>query len=374
MDGLHTAKRKTKPPLNVWLLILVSGLIPAVLFLFFFYEWYNQRSDLRRLTSYFVQRQNSVLAFNAMEVSTNFADLLEKAGRDVLVLSVVPPTADNLLKFYKAQLGDFTHFDAKNGNIVQEPLPFYNRIAFLNAKGDALLRIKNSVVNTRVLPLNECQMAELCDRTLFEKAVRLPIGEMYYGRIMRFYSPKAEEEQDDGASLSVAYRTEKGIYVLGIDYRHLRDHLTTPVFPYEPKRDLIDAYNRGNYIYIVDEQNNIITHPLYWDAAGIDRKSGKWAVPMRDDSENGKGPINVATYEHGSLREQFDRFLKNSFTQRGVDIFRARNMDGISRVISVSPILMSKGQFKKDGVFGHAIVSCNVDYFEEPKEKIVPYY
>lgn len=375
MDANPPKKKSPKPPLNIWLLILISGLVPALLFLFFFYEWYHQRSDLRRLTSYFVQRQNSVLAFSAMEVSTNFSDLLEKAGRDVAVFAVLTPNADNFQKFYKAQMGDFTHYDAKNGNIVQEPLPFYNQLSFLSPKGDAVLRLKNGRIDASPLPLAECTLAKLCDRKLVEAAVKLPVGEMHYGRILRYYSPQGTDEEDDGASLSVAYRSEKGIVILGIDYRHLRDHLTTPVFPYEPKRDLVDAYKRGNYIYIVDAENNIVTHPLYWHSAGIDRNTGTWALPMKEDDDTGKKPLNIAMYERGNLREQFDRFLKSSFTQRGVDMFRARNLGGISRVISVAPIVISKGQYKGDGgVFGHAVVSCNVDYFEEPKEKIVPYY
>jgi len=40
----------------------------------------------------------------------------------------------------------------------------------------------------------------------------------------------------------------------------------------------------------------------------------------------------------------------------------------------VAPILFSKGQFKETGIFGHVVTGCSVDYFEEPKEKFLPYY
>ena len=95
---------------------------------------------------------------------------------------------------------------------------------------------------------------------------------------------------------------------------------------------------------------------------------------MQSDSDEGKHPINIRAYRGEKLKTYFDRLLTRSFLQQSVDIFRASNLEGSNRVLSVAPILINKGQFQKTGVFGYVVLGCSVDYFEEPKEQYVPYY
>ena len=361
--------------LNPWLIVLVTAPVPLLLFLYFFVSWYQQRAEFERVRSHFIERQNSVLGYNALGVAVGFSDLLEKAGRDVMVFSLLPPTEKSLLHFLNSQLGDFTRYDAKNVAVIQEPLPFYNRLAVLDLKGNTLVSVLDGKVETKKRTLAECQEADLCDGELYRKALEMQPGQTRYGRLLRYYTPEGVEENPKGASLAVVYRAEKYLYVVGIDYLQLRDHLTTPTFPYDTKRDLEQAYRKGNYIYIVDENRNVITHPLLWVQAGIDRATGKWMEPMNTDEDSGKRPINIAAYKGTKLKDYFDRLMRVSFSAASVDIFRASNLAGTSRVLSVVPITMSKGQYKDDkGTFGHAIIGCNVDHFEEPKDRFIPYY
>ncbi len=369
----NITNRYEKPSLNPWLIILLTASVPLLLFFFIFFKWYQDRTDFRRVRSQFVQRQNTVMAFDAMVVSTGFGDLLEKAGRDVQILSVVPATAENLSQFYKAQTGEFTKYD-QDDNVVQAPLPFYNRLTYLDDKGTQLLQLFEGKLDSKHRSLSECKLADLCDKDLIEKAIKLTPGQIYYGQILRYYSPQGTPEDFNRAGLSVAYRGQHSINILTIDYRHLQDHLTSPAFPYDPKRNLLDAYDKGNYIYIVDANFNFITHPHYWKVIGIDKKTGTWVPPMKADSENGTHPINVAAYERGVLKGYFERLLKTSFMNKGVDIFRAPNLAGTSRILSVAPIFVSKGQYQGNEIYGHVIIGCNVEYFEEPKTMIVPYY
>lgn len=313
------------------------------------------------------------MAYNAMEVSTGFSDLIEKSGRDVQILELVPQTADAYQSFYLAQMGDFTRYD-QDENVTQAPLPFYNRLSFFDPKGELLFELNEGKVSHPNRPLSQCYERDLCDRKLIERAMKLSVGDIYYGSILRYYSPEGTPEDFTGAGLSVAYRGKKGIYLITIDYRHLQDHLTSPSFPYDPKRNLLDAYQKGNYLYIVDRDTNVITHPHYWKAIGIDKATGEWVPPMKTDSDLGHRPLKISAYEQGVLRDYFDRLLKISFVNKGVDIFKAPNFAGTSRVLSVAPIFVSKGQYKDNEIFGHVIIGCNVDYFEEPKTMIVPYY
>lgn len=373
LSRLRPSGGPDRPLLNPWLVLVLAAPIPLLLFVLFFVKWYQQKAEFSRIRDQFLQRQNSVLAYNALMVAVGYSDLLEKAGRDVTVLALLPPTAESLEKFWRAQVSYYTRYDTKNTAVIEEPLPFYNQVAVLDTKGNTILSLADGKADSRVIPLGACREADLCDRPLYEKSVTLKPGETYYGRLMRYYTHEGVDENPKHAGLSVAYRTEKNIFVVRIDYLQLRDHLTTPSFPYDPKKDLEQAYKKGNYIYIVDEMNNIITHPLVWVEAGIDRNTGKWAEPMRVDEEGGKKPMNIASYERGILKDYFDRLLKVSFAAKSVDIFRAPNLAGTNRVLSVVPIVVSKGQYK-DKIYGHAVIGCNVDYFEEPKERVIPYY
>ncbi len=359
-----------RPMLWGWVVLL----LPLVFLVVFFVKWYQQGLELEKIKSLFIQRQNNVMGFNALEVATGFSDLLEKAARDIQLLSLLPKNAESLKRFSQAQTGDFTRFDVKNHAVIQEPMPFYSAISIRDLAGTQTLGIDGGQVSPVPQPLSLCLRKNLCDAELVESTLKLKPGEILYGRLLRHYTPEGVEDKNKGAGLGIAYRTATNVYVMSIEYLHLRDHLTTPTFPYDTKRDLESAYRKGNYIYIVDERMNVITHPLTWVQAGVDKTTGRWVSPMVTDGDGGKHPINVAAYKDERLKEYFARLLNVSFTANSVDIFRARNLDGINRVLSVIPISLSKGQYQSKGVFGWAVIGCNIDHFEEPKERFIPYY
>lgn len=361
--------------INPWLVILLTAPIPFLALGYFTIKWYQENSNLTKTNRYFVQRQNTVLAYDAMEVSSGISDLLEKAARDLKVMSLLPPTVSEYQAFYRAQMSDYTQFYTENEPPKSIPLPFFNQQMILSLSGKVLLHLWDGEPQKHFTSLESCQTKDLCDRELLNKAMTLKVGEYWYGRVMRYYSAEGKREDTERSSLNVVYRGTNAIYLLGIDFRHLKDHLTTPVFPYEAKRNLLQAYAQGNYIYIVDSNHAIIAHPKYWHQAGIDRVSGEYVAPMKTDDDEGKHPLNIAAYQGERLKSYFDRLLRKSFLQKGVDVFQAPNLGGVNRVVAVAPIYLSKGQFEKSsGVFGYAIMGCSVEYFEEPTEKLIPYY
>lgn len=370
-------KFRSSSALTRALLALVP--VPFVLGCFLLLRWNDERRDFDQMKAHFLSRQNAVLAFGAASVATGFSDLLEKSARDVQVLRVLPKTTAALRAFYTAQLGDFTRFDADKASVSQEELPFYNRLALYDGRGRLQAGIELGKVGAGPKSIADCRLAELCDGELLAKVLASPPGTLRYGRVVRFYTPKGDTSRDDRAGLTVALRDTEGVIALTVDFRHLHDHLSTPTFPYEPKRDLMQAYNRGNYIYIVDQHLNVITHPMPWHQAGIDRATGTWKTPLKTDDEVGKAPINIGAYAGERVREYFRRLVDVSFKTQGVDVFKAPNMAGIQRVISVSPIQLSSGQFAANAPdsaspFGWTMVGCAVEYFEEPRERLVPYY
>ncbi len=360
--------------LSPWLIILFTAPIPLMLFLLFFRNWYHQKTDFTKAAGEFVQRQNQVMAFDTLSLAHDVGHLLETAANDTETLALVPPAEAAYRIFYLAHPGMVTEFDDNQKVPVQVPLPLYNTLTFLQPNGDEAFRFEEGKSVKALRKLADCKEIELCDRESRTLAVRLPVGELRFGNLMRWYTPEGSPKPSERETLTVLFRSKTAIVELGLDYRHLKSVLYSPTFPYSPRADLLRAYENGNYIYLVDSRMDIFAHPRYWHVTGIDRNTGTRVEPIRTDADTGTHRLNIAEYQGEKLKEYFERLLTRSFQHKSIDMFQAPNLDGTNRVISVSPILLSRGQFKNSGVFGHVSVGCNVEHFEEPKERFVPYY
>lgn len=371
---MSTEAKNQKTQISPWLIILLTAPVPLILFALFFYKWYHERTDFSQITTRFVQRQNQVMAFDAISVSRRFAHLMNRAATDVKTLSLVDPTAANLKAFHGGHRGMAMELDNDKKVTRQIPLPLYRSLSVMNTKGDELISLVDGVIQPRKRKLAQCLEIELCDRKTRDLATKLKVGDLRFGNLMRKYLRKGVPDVQGRDVVTVLYRGKSGIFELGLDYRHLKSVVFTPTFPYEAKTDLLHSYYNGNYIYFVDSQNDILLHPKYWHVTGVDFETKSRVKPVLQDGEMGTGRLNISEYQGKKLREYFKRLLSKSFAHRSVDIFRAPNLGGTNRVLSVAPVLVRHGQFEQSGVYGHVVIGCNVDYFEEPTEKFVPYY
>jgi hypothetical protein len=364
------------PPTKVspWLIILFTAPVPLLLFVLFFYKWYNQKTDFTKVTGEFVQRQNQVMAYDTLSLARDVSHLLEAAANDTETLALVPPTETGFAGFHGAHSAMVTEYDDKQKIPAQVRIPLYNTLTLLKPNGDEVFRFEEGKVVKPLRKLADCKEIELCDRETRTLAVQMKPGDLRYGNLMRWYVPEGSPLPNERETLTLVYRSKTSLVELGLDYRHLKAVMYAPTFPYTPRADLLHAYENGNYVYVIDSRLDFIAHPRYWHVTGIDRNTGGKVEPIRSDADTGTHRLNVSEYQGEKLKEYFKRLLNRSFQHKSVDMFRAPNMLGTNRVISVSPILLSRGQFKTSGVFGHVSVGCNVDYFEEPKERFVPYY
>lgn len=360
--------------LNTWIVILFIAPLPLVLFGLWFFKWSNSRTSYSRLTSQLLRRQNMVLMQDGISLAKELSHLLESAARDVQSLSLIPYNAKSFTRFYLARVSQVTRFNNQDDSVGMIPLPLYNELIYLDSEGNEQLRLKNGQSESKLRKRSQCTESTFCDPALIDAVRKLPVGEVYFGRMMRWYSPQGTPEDDEDAFLPVAYHAQEGIFIIGIDYRYFKDLLGEPTFPYETKRNLLQSYQNGNYIYFVDTNFDMFAHPKYWHVTGISRTTGKRMQTMKNDEDEGKLPLNLKLYQGERLKNYFDRLLTRSFLQKTPDLFEAPNLKGTNRVISVAPIFLSKGQFQQTGIYGYVILGCAVDYFEEPKEQYVPYY
>lgn len=359
-----------RPP--IWWVILFTAPAPVLLFIVVFVKWYQLKADFTHLKSHFLARQNAVLAYNAVHVARGFGELLDRAARDLETMTLLPNEAERR-RFLSMQTVELARFDT--GIETRTKLPLYNRFVQVDGNGGTTTYVDGKALG-RGRPLRECRISELCDHDAIAAVLQMPAGAVRFGRILRYYGAKGESEvAQPGAGLLVLLRTNQGALGIAIDFRHLRNHIATPTFPYEPKGDLKAAYQRGNYVYLVDRETNVVAHPYPWHQAGIDQKTGEWRPPLRVDSDIGRLPIRLDRYQGEKIRAYLHRLVTRSFPSRTVDLFLAPNLAGVQRVVSIAPIRVRKGvSANGDDLFGWAIVGCSVEYFEEPKERVLPYY
>jgi len=375
--GAVEGKRNNPSPPSTpspWLIILFTAPVPLLLFLLFFYKWYNQKTDFTKVTGEFVQRQNQVMAYDTLSLARDVSHLLESAANDAETLALVPATEAAYRSFYDGHSAMITEYDEKQKIPVQNRIPLYNTLTFMKPNGEEVFAFEEGKVRKAIHKLADCKEIELCDREARTLAARLQPGELRYGNLMRWYTPEGTTPPDERETLTVLFRSKTSLVEVGLDYRHLKSILYAPTFPYNPRADLLHSYDNGNYVYLIDSRMDIIAHPRYSHVTGIDRNTGGRVEPVKTDADTGTHRLNVSEYQGEKLKEYFKRLMTRSFQHKSVDMFRAPNMGGTNRVISVSPILLSRGQFKQSGVFGHVAVGCSVDYFEEPKERFVIYY
>lgn len=229
-------------------------------------------------------------------------------------------------------------------------------------------------IDPKVTRLSDCLAKDLCDVATVGSALNLDKGKYFVGKGLRWYTPKDAGAADGTGTLSVALKTEKGVFVLGIDFKSFNLLTRLPAFPYQERGEALEDYEAGNYIYLLDRDTDLLAHPKPWNVMGIDRETGQAMAPMRNDADAGKRPLNFTLYQEGILRPYFDRLLERSFKASEVDVFQAANLSGTIRVISVAPIFLDADVFDLKGPFGYAGVGCALEYFEEPEPRLIPYY
>lgn len=368
---MNDLKQKYKN--NPWLLILIATPLPLLALGFFLFKYSTSRLDFTKLNQQMIERQNRVLANDAISVAAELSYILNEAGRDIETLAMLPVKDSVALEFHRIHNGQVTITESRDDSVVTLTVPLYNQVSIFDLKGNEKIRIQSGALSP-LRKLGECSGLNFCDRKALESILYSAPGTLQYGHLQRWYAKDGETEDLTDAHLPLYYRALDRVVVLGIDYRYFRHIMTLPTFPYERKRDLLHSYQNGNYIYLVDDEFNLIVHPKISHVTGLDRQTGERVAPFTLDSEEGTRPLNFSKYQGEKLRDYFTRLLTRSFQAKSVDVFQANNLGGTKRVLSVAPTLLNRGQFTETGVFGHTVLGCNVDYFEEPRERYVPYY
>ncbi|MBY0369093.1 hypothetical protein K2X33_00305 [bacterium] len=355
--------------LRPWFLILLTAPLLLSIVGVTVYRWQTHRQENARLSDTFAERQNRVLQHDARRVARAVTNLLALAASDARLVSVLPPDGAGYARFFEA-LRVAPPAGVAPGESI---FPLYNRLLIWRDSG-RFQYFHAGDKAARISSVDGCTARDLCDRATLELGKRASQGRAIVGKALRWYTPEKSPGAPGDGTLSVAYRFAGGVVLLGIDYRSFESIVRLPTFPYQERGNLLQDYEAGNYIYLLDADTDLLAHPKPWHLYGLDYATGEPRPPMKSDSDAGTHPLNFRAYERGILRPYFDRLIQRTFQAAEVDIFEAANMSGLIRVVSVAPIYLDPAFFDQQGPFGYAGVGCALEHFREPQERPVPYY
>jgi hypothetical protein len=354
---------------RVWLGILLTAPVMTALCAYLVYQWQVQHRDFVEIKNYFVQRQNQVLAHESIRVAKLFSDVLGQAARDASLLAALPPRAELYEAFARALNG----LNPEPGAITKVR---YNRVWVLRNRKQLWDFAPDRKSTTAFTKVEDCENRTLCDRQTLEAAFRLPQGKAIVGRGMRWYTAQnsAPSGGDRQGTLMVAYRSADSVVALGVSFEVLLRLIHQPVFPFSPQGDMLEEYEKGSYIYLLDEHLNLLAHPKKGHMLGLDSVTFEPVSPALEDRDVGQHPLNFRAYREGKLRAYFDRLMSGPVQKGEVDVFEASNFTGMIRVVSVAPVLLDASLFVQKAPIGYVGVGCAVEHFAEPEQRPVPYY
>lgn len=309
-----------------------------------------------------------------MEIASSLSDLLSRASDDARTLALLPPSAKNYRRFYEIHQGTILNDNVDSSSTAASIKPLYRSLIQLDLSGLERFRVEGGVSQSNLRTLAQCRLKDLCDRELVASLKSEMPETIQIGKVLRIYSKKGDEPNLNGV-LFIGYRSSSAIYLIGLDYFFLQQIQRIPSFPYSKRKDIFGSYERGDYTFLIDRDTNIIVHPKHWHVPGINPTTDTWVAPFVTDEQEGEGPLSVKNYRGNKLRQYFQRLLNVSFKQNNVDMFRAANLKGTQRILSVAQVFITQPNIKEaQKVFGHVVIGISVEYFEEPIEKYVPYY
>ncbi|MBI1859721.1 MAG: hypothetical protein HYR96_02230 [Deltaproteobacteria bacterium] len=356
-----------------WLFLLLTAPVPLILFGVLAYRWYVRQTDSTRVTRHLIQRQNTVIATDANEVARQVTSLLVRSTETIRSLPLVRAEIAVWSAFRIIHQSPIAEWNGTSHTIERRTIPLFSQVSRWTEGGDEDIRIDEST-KPPLRKFTNCDVRLACDRALLHTLTSAPDKTVRFGRLLRPYTPLAGPDDARQAAIWIGYRDGGHIYTGAMDYRHLKSLILSPIFPYDPLGDPLEAYRNGNYTFVVDIESTVLVHPKHWHVAGLQRETGAPIPPMEYDSDEGTHPLNIARYQGTTLKSFFDHLLQHSLRIKTVDIFPASNLKGTHRVIATAPVLFEDAQFRAGGVFGYVIAGCNNEYYEEPKEKSVPYY
>ena len=251
------------------------------------------------------ENQKQSIEGRAKTVAEAVAQFLDEREKDIRIASILPRNETAYSTFLASNTRGV--IQVSDMGIVKVPRSIYREIAFLGKNGKEVIRVTvDGVVKPQNLrDMSKPENGEYGYEDYFSKARSMAPGDFYFGPVVGYHVNKAEFEAEKNFNGLIRMAAPvfdstgfAGVVELSLNFIHIME-FTDHIVPTEAGMTYARVdLSEGNYVYMVDREGFVISHPLDYFIKGLSKN--KVPLPVVDESsykkylETGNGIINVA--------------------------------------------------------------------------------
>jgi hypothetical protein len=314
------------------------------------------------------QKSQEEIKVRAMDLGQSIADFLRERQKDVEIATILPTTAGAYQGFLAAKTGELWVKGASG--VERQQVPLFTEMAYIDRNGNEVVKVADGKVvpGTNVSdPKNTTYKSE----DYFQKAKALDKGQVYVSHVTGWYVNKAEFEQGkrfSGIVRIAAPLFDKqgfiGVVALALDVRHLARY-TDNIIPTSSEYVVEADAASGSYAYMVDDKENVISHPLDYHIAGLykDGTPVPAITPENKDEMVQKGEEVLNMLALDGLEPALTEIAKEAAA--GKPGIKNYTFDGHAKMVAYAPIPYYAGGYAKPAGFGWVGLGVDVEKFTE---------
>lgn len=322
------------------------------------------------------QKSQEEIKTRAIYTADEVAIFLMECKKDLLIATIIPATEAAYQQFMVENKKPL--WSKEGGKIEQVLNPVYKEIALIDKNGNEKIKI----VEGQALPagklVNVSNPANTTYKTedYFAKTKILNKGDVYVSPVTGYYVTKAAFEKGERFSGIIRFATPvlskegfAGIITLALDYRHLAK-FTDQIIPTETEHVFEADASTGNYAYMIDNHNLVISHPYDYHIVGLNSNgttvptlSAENATELRNKGEEA---LNISRL--GFMDPKLPVITKEAANGKsGITIYK---FGGFTKLVAYAPIKFYTSNLPPPAGFGWIGMGLEIEKYNKALLKV----
>ncbi|MBN1665065.1 MAG: cache domain-containing protein [Deltaproteobacteria bacterium] len=312
----------------------------------------------------------------AVYTADEVAVFLMECKKDLLMATIFPQTEDA----YKWLVAENKRpLWRKENNVVEQvPTPIYREIALIDKNGNEKIKIADgqTVPPEKLVNVSNLANTTYKSEDYFATTKTLNKGDVYVSPVTGYYITKAAFENGERFAGIIRFSTPvfsreefAGVLTLAVDYRHLAK-FTDQIIPTEMEVVFEADASTGNYAYMVDSRNFVISHPYDYHIVGL-KPDGTSAITLSAQNaeelkQKGEEALNLM--QLGFLDPKLPVIAKEAAKgESGIMIYK---FGGFTKLVAYAPIRFYASNLTPPAGFGWVAMGLEIEKYNKSLQEI----
>lgn len=348
---------------KIFIAFMGLAVVPLVIHvLYFSYGLKHSDSFLREKAAEALDGQTEFMLMQTANAAAERVSMfLESVLGDVETLTLAEPSFQTFQNFYNMNQASIR--ETVNGVETRHSEPLYKEIAFADADGNELIRLRDGLP-APLRDVSDPKNTEFRTEDYFGKCIDAKDDEMYVSRLTGLHVKQTEGREYGGVFRFCKKVSEngrlKGILIVSLNQKHLNE-LISHIDPTGGFKSEI-PYTSGNYGFIFDDEGWMIAHPIKADIRGLDAE-GRLLPPFsKENNVHGEYPFNLLYA--GFVHKNYPA-AASAVRMGGAGVTDVTNVGGIKKMMAYAPINFPHGEFSRHGIFGGVAIGAEASQFHQ---------